>query len=62
MKQANLQYEDVVIVGAGPVGLAAAAEFANHGIKSVVLELSKSFSDGSKMICWSQRTLEILNR
>ena len=42
MKQANIQYEDVVIVGAGPVGLAAAAEFANHGIKSVVLELSKS--------------------
>ena len=62
MKQANIQYEDVVIVGAGPVGLAAAAEFANHGIKSVVLEVSNSFSDGSKAICWSQRTLEILNR
>ena len=62
MKQANIQYEDVVIVGAGPVGLTAAAEFANHGIKSVVLEVSNSFSDGSKAICWSQRTLEILNR
>ena len=62
MKQAHIQYEDVVIVGAGPVGLAAAAEFANHGIKSVVLEVSNSFSDGSKAICWSQRTLEILNR
>ena len=53
MKQGNIQYEDVVIVGAGPVGLAAAAEFANHGIKSVVLEVSNSFSDGSKAICWS---------
>ena len=62
MKQVNTQYEDVVIVGAGPVGLAAAAEFANLGIKSVVLEASNSFSDGSKAICWSQRTLEILNR
>ena len=62
LKQANIQYEDVVIVGAGPIGLAAAAEFANLGIKSVVLETSNSFSDGSKAICWSQRTLEILDR
>ena len=62
MNQANIQYEDVVIVGAGPIGLAAAAEFANLGIKSVVLETSNSFSDGSKAICWSQRTLEILDR
>ena len=62
MKQANIQYEDVVIVGAGPIGLAAAAEFAHLGIKSVVLEKSNSFSDGSKAICWSQRTLEILDR
>ena len=62
MKQLNTQYEDVVIVGAGPVGLAAAAEFANLGIQPVVLEASNSFSDGSKAICWSQRTLEILNR
>ena len=62
MKQANIQYEDVVIVGAGPIGLAAAAEFAHLGIKSVVLETSNSFSEGSKAICWSQRTLEILDR
>ena len=62
MKQANIQYEDVVIVGAGPIGLAAAAEFAHLGIKSVVLEKSNSVSDGSKAICWSQRTLEILDR
>ena len=62
MKQSTTQYEDVVIVGAGPVGLAAAAEFANLGIQPVVLEASNSFSDGSKAICWSQRTLEILNR
>jgi len=62
MKQINTQYEDVVIVGAGPVGLAAAADFANLGIQPVVLEASNSFSDGSKAICWSQRTLEILNR
>ena len=31
-----MQYEDVVIVGPGPVGLAAAAEFANHGILSLI--------------------------
>ena len=52
----------IVIVGGGPVGLAAAVDFASRGIKTVLLEASDSIPSESKAICWSQRTLEILDR
>lgn len=52
----------VAIVGAGPVGLAAAIDLALHGIASVVLDESNVVSTGSRAICWSKRTLEIFDR
>lgn len=52
----------VIIVGAGPVGLAAAIDLALHGIASVVLDESNVVSTGSRAICWSKRTLEIFDR
>ena len=52
----------VAIVGAGPVGLAAAIDLALHGIASVVLDESDVVSTGSRAICWSKRTLEIFDR
>ena len=52
----------VVIVGAGPVGLAAAIDLALHGIASVVLDDNNVVSIGSRAICWSKRTLEIFDR
>ena len=52
----------VVIVGAGPIGLAAAMELANHGVASVVLDDNNVVSVGSRAICWSKRSLEILDR
>ena len=52
----------VVIVGAGPIGLAAALELANHGVPSVVLDDNNVVSVGSRAICWSKRSLEILDR
>ena len=61
-KEKLIEPHDIVIVGGGPVGLAAAVEFSNLGIKTVLLEASNSFSDGSRAICWSQRTLEIMDR
>ena len=39
---------DVVIVGAGPVGLAAAIDLAERGIKAVVLDDSDRTGDGSR--------------
>lgn len=54
--------EKVVIVGAGPVGLAAALELANHGIRSVVVDKKNSIARESRAICWSKRSLEIFDR
>lgn len=52
----------VVIIGAGPVGLAAAIDLALHGVPSVVLDDSDRVSVGSRAICWAKRTLEIFDR
>ncbi|MBC7146744.1 MAG: FAD-dependent oxidoreductase [Thioclava marina] len=52
----------VIIVGAGPIGLAAAIELANHGVGSVILDDNNVVSVGSRAICWSKRSLEILDR
>ena len=52
----------VIIVGAGPVGLAMAIELANHGVASVVLDDNNVVSMGSRAICWSRRSLEIFDR
>ncbi len=52
----------VVIAGGGPIGLATAIDLDRHGIPSIVLEKHDSVSDGSRAICWSKRTLEILDR
>ncbi len=52
----------VVIIGAGPVGLAMAVDLALHGVPSVVLDDSDRVSVGSRAICWAKRTLEIFDR
>ena len=52
----------VVIVGAGPIGLAMAVDLAQRGIKSVVLDDNNVVSVGSRAICWAKRTLEIFHR
>jgi 3-(3-hydroxy-phenyl)propionate hydroxylase len=55
-------HHPVIIAGAGPVGLALSLDLARRGIACVVLEKHHSVSDGSRAICWSKRTLEILDR
>ncbi len=53
---------DLVIVGAGPVGLAMAIDLAQRGVASVVLDDGDTVSVGSRAICWAKRTLEIFDR
>lgn len=52
----------VVIVGAGPIGLAMAIDLAQRGVASVVLDDNNVVSVGSRAICWAKRTLEIFDR
>lgn len=56
------QRHPVVIVGGGVVGLATALALARHGIRSVVLEADDGVCTGSRAICISRRSLEILCR
>ena len=52
----------VVIVGAGPVGLATAIDLAQNGVPVVVLDDDDRLSTGSRAICFAKRTLEIFDR
>jgi 3-(3-hydroxy-phenyl)propionate hydroxylase len=52
----------VVVAGAGPVGLTAAIDLALRGIDVLLVDEGDTVSVGSRAICWSKRTLEILDR
>lgn len=52
----------VVVVGAGPVGLAAAIDLAQQGVPVVLLDDDDTVSVGSRGVCYAKRTLEILDR
>src|SRR3954468_4029141 len=52
----------VIVVGAGPVGLTAAIDLGLHGIQTLVLDQDDARSEGSRAICFSKRTLEVLDR
>jgi 3-(3-hydroxy-phenyl)propionate hydroxylase len=49
-----------LIVGGGPVGLTAAALLAHHGVACLLLEADSSWCEGSRAICMSRRSQEIL--
>src|SRR3984893_1905110 len=52
----------VAIVGGGIVGLASALGLASHGVRSVLLEADDTVCVGSRAICISRRSLEIIAR
>lgn len=52
--------KQIIIVGAGPVGLSTALALAKQGVASVVVEAESNISqDGSKAVVIQRRTLEI---
>jgi 3-(3-hydroxy-phenyl)propionate hydroxylase len=50
------------VVGAGPIGLAAAIDLARHGIDFIIIDDNNTVSTGSRAICYAKRALEILDR
>jgi 3-(3-hydroxy-phenyl)propionate hydroxylase len=58
----DTQRHPVVIVGGGIAGLTSALALAAHGVRSVVLEADDTVCTGSRAICVSRRSLEILAR
>mgnify|MGYP001822790076 CR=1 FL=1 len=52
----------VVVIGAGPIGLAAAIDLALHDVPVVVVDDNDKVSFGSRAICYAKRPLEILDR
>jgi 3-(3-hydroxy-phenyl)propionate hydroxylase len=52
----------VIVVGAGPVGLATAIDIAQQGVPVVLVDDDCSLSSGSRAICFSKRSLDIFDR
>ena len=59
---AGSEHTPVLIVGGGPVGLATALGLARHGVRSVLVEADDGVCTGSRAICISRRSLEIIER
>jgi 3-(3-hydroxy-phenyl)propionate hydroxylase len=59
---AAMRVHPVVVVGAGPVGLATAIDLAQRGIDVVLVDDDDSLSSGSRAICFSKRSLDIFDR
>ncbi len=52
----------VIVVGAGPVGLATALDLGRRGIPVLLLDDHEGPGLGSRAICFAKRTLEICDR
>ena len=62
LKSGSATHRPIVVVGAGPVGLATAIDLAQSGISVLLLDDDDRLSTGSRAICFAKRTLEIFDR
>ena len=56
------QRRSLVVIGAGPVGLAAAIDARLQGLEVLLFDEEDSVSFGSRAVCYAKRALEILDR
>jgi hypothetical protein len=56
------QRRPLIIVGAGPVGLAAAIDARLKGLPVLVFDDDDTVSIGSRAVCYAKRALEVLDR
>ncbi len=56
------QRKPLIVIGAGPVGLAAAIDARLQGLEVLMLDEKDCVSVGSRAVCYARRTLEILDR
>ena len=56
------QRRPLIIVGAGPVGLAAAVDARLKGLDVLLFDEDDSVSTGSRAVCYAKRALEVLDR
>ncbi|MFJ7777202.1 FAD-dependent oxidoreductase [Streptomyces yangpuensis] len=59
--QNRIRHTDVLVVGAGPTGLALAVDLARNGVAALVVERSGSLFPGSRGKGLQPRTLEVLD-
>lgn len=60
--EAEPSKHQVIIIGAGPVGLSVALDLGNRGISCIVLTKGNTVSVGSRAICFAKKTLEIMQK
>ncbi len=61
-REGRLQRHPLVIVGAGPIGLTAALDCAQRGLRVLLLDDNNTVSFGSRAVCYAKRPLEIWDR
>lgn len=52
----------VLVIGAGPIGMALALDVARHGVPCVLVEAEQQVSEGSRAIVFTRRSMEILQQ
>ncbi len=61
-KTQTVKRHKAVVIGSGPIGLTTALDFAQQGIRVVVLDDNNTVSIGSRAVCYAKRPLEIWDR